>query len=60
MINEINIEGIVQLLKSIPNEKEYNTPTIDFARGKYRYRPSFFKKLKSKLWLIRKGQQKST
>jgi hypothetical protein len=54
MINEINIEGIVQLLKSIPNEKEYNTPTIDFARGRYKYKPSFFKKLKNKLWALRR------
>ena len=50
MINEINIEGIVQLLKIIPNEKEYSTPAIEFARGRYKYKSSFFKKLKSKLW----------
>lgn len=54
MVNEINIEGIVQLLKTLPNEKEYSTPTIEFARGKYKYKPSFLKKLKNKLWLIRK------
>ena len=54
MINEINIEGIVQLLKTIPNEKEYNTSTIDFARGRYKYKPSFFKKIKNKLWALRR------
>ena len=50
MINEINIEGIVQFLKIIPDEREYSTPAIRFARGRYKYKPSFFKKLKSKLW----------
>lgn len=54
MVNEINIEGIVQLLKIIPNKKEYNTPAVEFARGKYKYKPSLLIKLKNKLWPLKR------
>ena len=54
MINEINIKSIVELLKFIPDKKEYTTSNIEFARGKYKYKPSFFQKLKNKLWPTRK------
>ena len=50
MINEINLEGIIGMLKLVPNTKEYSTPSIEFARGKYMYKSSFFQKIKNKLW----------
>ena len=46
MINEINIETIVLFLKELPKEKEYNTPSIELARGKFKYKNTWFNRIK--------------
>ena len=45
-VNNIDLETIIKLLKSLPKEKEYKTETILFARGKYKYHTSLIKSLK--------------
>ena len=46
MINEINIETIVLFLRELPKEKEYNTPSIELARGKFKYKNTWFNRIK--------------
>jgi hypothetical protein len=48
MINlqDIQIQAIVTLLKELPKQKEFSTHTIEVARGKYKHKGGFFKRIK--------------
>lgn len=46
MIQDINIENIVVLLKELPNTKKYRTPTIAIARGLNSCKGSLYQRLK--------------
>jgi len=53
-VETINIAQLIEVLRVIKVDKKNRTETLDFARGKYKYKPSFFQKLKNKLWPTRK------
>lgn len=44
MIEEIKLDEIMFFLKELP--KSYNSPTIDVARGKYKYKNTWFNRIK--------------
>ena len=48
MINipDIQIEAIVTLLKELPVQKELSSHAIEVARGKYKHKGGFFKRIK--------------
>lgn len=46
LIQDINIEAVVALLKEVPNDKKYLTHSIVLAKGMYKYRPSVFNRIK--------------
>lgn len=46
MITELPIETIVLFLRELPREKEYNTPSIELARGKFKYKNTWFNRIK--------------
>jgi len=48
MQTELPIEAIVLLLKELP--KEYETKAIGVARGKYKYKNTFLKRVKKLIY----------
>lgn len=46
LIQDINIETIIALLKELPNDKQYLTHSIVLAKGRYKCRPSVFNRIK--------------
>jgi len=46
LVQDIDIETIVFLLKEMPNEKEYLTHSIVLAKGRYKYKKSVLNRLK--------------
>jgi hypothetical protein len=46
MVNELSIETIVLFLRELPRKKEYNTPSIELARGKFKYKNTWFNRIK--------------
>lgn len=46
LVQDINMEVIVYLLKELPNEKKYYTHSIILAKGYYKYKKSVFNRLK--------------
>ena len=46
IVKDINIESLFSLLKELPNEKQYLTHSIILAKGRYKYRPSIFGRIK--------------
>ena len=47
---ELPIENIVLFLKELPKGKEYETEAINIARGKYKYKNTFLKKVKKLIY----------
>jgi len=46
MQTELPIETIVLFLRELPRKKEYNTFTIEAARGKFHYKDTWLDKIK--------------
>ena len=46
MVNDLPIETIVLFLKELPKERVYNTPSIELARGKFKYKNTWFNRIK--------------
>lgn len=46
MVTELPIETIVLFLKELPRKKEYNTTSIEIARGGFKYRNTWFNRIK--------------
>jgi len=46
MQTELPVEIIVLFLKELPKKKEYNTTSIEIARGKYKYKNTWFNRIK--------------
>lgn len=46
LVQDINMEVIVYLLKELPNDKKYYTHSIILAKGFYKYKKSVFNRLK--------------
>ena len=46
MINSLQIETIVIFLKELPRKREYNTSSIELARGKFKYKNTWFNRIK--------------
>jgi len=53
MIQNINIEGIVTMMKQLPTK--YDTPVIEIARARSKKRTTFKERIKTfKKWLMKK------
>jgi hypothetical protein len=46
LVQDINIETIVTLLKELPNQKQYLTHSIILAKGRYKYNNSVYNRIK--------------
>ncbi len=46
LVQDINIETIKVFLKELPKGKEFRTPSIEIARGKYKYKNTWFNRIK--------------
>ena len=46
MVTELPIETIVLFLRELPRKKEYLTPSIEAARGKFKYKHTWFNRIK--------------
>jgi hypothetical protein len=46
MVNDLKIETIVLFLRELPKEKAYNTSSIELARGKFKYKNTWFNRIK--------------
>jgi len=46
MVTELPIETTVLFLRELPKKKEYKTEAIEIARGKFKYKNTWFNRIK--------------